>query len=1029
MSGSGGRRGARLPEFLFIVRFFPAIAILLFPLLDPHPSSSSASARIFATENDGFFRSFSVSDGLSQSTGQDILQDSLGHLWIGTQDGLNRLTGNGFRVYRREEGNPRSLSNNVIMELFEDSRKTLWIGTFQGGLNRYDPASDSFERFTAGTDARSLRSDQVRDLAENGKGELLVATDRGLDILDAARERVRRISATDGLYVDRLFVDGEGTVWMGCNTGLVRLNSDESVSVFFPPLDGSRQVASLTSGEGREILVVFETDALFLFDPATERFRPYPRRHPELATANYLTVERTSRGTLWIGTFDKGLFRDDGPGTPILHFRRNPEYPGTLAGNAVRRLYEDKNGHLWVGTYYNGVSVFAPERQKFHVVRSDPQNSSSLLDNMVRGFWLDEEKGELWVATLQGVSRWIPRSGGYRRYTADDGFPKNLAARVRGMYRAPDGRLFVFCFGGLAVYDGAQDRFVPYVPPGELPEGYRSDRTLTLHLDRWGNEWIATEDGVFRRDSQGKWTRFVHDDGDPRSLASNYITRFFEDREGRVWISSESAGVSIWTPGLDGFDTLAHRMDDPESLGSNNLFAFAETDDAFWLGTQGGGLSRFDKGTGKIRNYGFQDGLPNETIYAVLPGAEEELWLSTNNGVARFNPRDGAVRAFDEYDGLQSREFNNFAFFRSGDGTLFLGGVAGFNYFRPQEPDGGVPARGVVLDALLVRGENRNDAWMLNTAGSVDLAWHEKDLTLVYSPVDLSAGDRIEFMYRLVGYDEDWKRVGHRRVAEYTNLPDGEYLFRIKASNGSGEWGEDAAEYRIRIGVPPWKTPFAYVVYVLGGILLMFSVYTFAARRQSKALRKAEEERVRLEDLVRERTSELVQANRELAVLASRDTLTGLFNRRKFDETFAAEFFRADRFDRPLSLALGDIDQFKMLNDREGHLFGDRVLAAVAESLSAGIRSTDVLARWGGDEFALLMPETGTDEALVVMERLRRGLAEVGRRFGREISMSFGVAGNVRDETAENLMHRADEALLRGKREGRDRVVLSDPPE
>ena len=140
MSGSGDRRGACLPEFLCIMRFFPALAVLLFPLLAPLPLPSSASAWTFATENDGFFRSFSVSDGLSQSTGQDILQDSFGHLWIGTQDGLNRLTGNGFRVYRREEGNPRSLSNNVIMELFEDSRKTLWVGTFQGGLNRYDPA-------------------------------------------------------------------------------------------------------------------------------------------------------------------------------------------------------------------------------------------------------------------------------------------------------------------------------------------------------------------------------------------------------------------------------------------------------------------------------------------------------------------------------------------------------------------------------------------------------------------------------------------------------------------------------------------------------------------------------------------------------------------------------------------------------------------------------------------------------------------------------------------------------------------------
>ena len=165
----GSRRGQALPGLLRLAASLWGVLLVL--------SGSPVRGETFATENDGVFVSFSVADGLSQSTGQDILQDSFGHLWIGTQDGLNRLTGNGFRVYRREEGNPRSLSNNVIMELFEDSRKTLWVGTFQGGLNRYDPASDSFERFTSGTDARSLRSDQVRDLAENGKGELLVATD------------------------------------------------------------------------------------------------------------------------------------------------------------------------------------------------------------------------------------------------------------------------------------------------------------------------------------------------------------------------------------------------------------------------------------------------------------------------------------------------------------------------------------------------------------------------------------------------------------------------------------------------------------------------------------------------------------------------------------------------------------------------------------------------------------------------------------------------------------------------------------
>ncbi len=982
--------------------------------------SSSYSAESFATWNDGFFHSFSVADGLSQSSGQDILQDSLGRLWIGTQDGLNRFTGAGFRVYRKEEGNPRSLSHNVVMELFEDSRKELWVGTFLGGLNRYDPESDSFERFTSTSPEHPLRSDMVRDLAENSAGEILVATDKGLDLLDPKEKKVRSIPSTDGLSIERLLVDASGTVWMGCGAGLARLNSDETLTLFAPLLDGSREVSSLARGEGDTLIVVFQSNAMFLFDPVSEEFLPYPKRHPALAKADYLTVERTSGGSIWIGSFDQGLFRDDGPDRPIMHFRRNPEYPGSIAGNSIRRLYEAPNGRLWVGTYYNGVSIYAPERQRFHVVRRDPDNRASLLCNIVRGFWLDEAEGELWVATLEGASRWLPRLEGYRTYSSKEGtFPESMSSKVRGLYRASDGDLFIFSFGGVALYDEAEDRFILYAPPAPLPEGFAPEKAMALHRDGAGNEWIATENGVFRLGANGTWKRFTHDDKDPRSLASNYITRFFEERSGRVWISSESAGASVWTPGEDGFDTIAHRPDTPESIGSNNIFSFHETDDAIWLGTQGGGLSRLDKATGRIR----PAYLPNETIYAILPGDEDELWLSTNNGIARFDPRDGSVRFYDEADGAQSREFNNFAYHRSERGILFLGGVAGFNYFRPKDATHGADVFGTVLDALIVDGKDRNEAWLLNTTGRIDLSWRRKDLAFIYSPVDLSAGPRMEFQTMLDGYDKEWKQMGNRRIAEYTNLPHGEYVFRIKASDGSGEWGETSESYGIRIAAPPWKNPWAIAGYFLGGGMLLAGLWKKLISRQKEALRKAEAESAHFEMIVAERTVALVEANRKLAFLASKDPLTGLFNRRYFDQVFVAEVCRVERFRRPLALIIGDIDRFKLFNDREGHLIGDRVLVAVGETLASEVRSTDLLARWGGEEFIILLPETGKEEAFKLAERLRHSVSNIEKTLGFGIAMSFGIAEHLPGETGDDFLRRADEALLQAKREGRDRVV------
>jgi len=1013
-----GRRGI-VPSLLLMWFFF---ALSSAPAFAATPKND-----IFVTENDGFFHSFGVSDGLSQSTGQDILQDSFGRLWVGTQDGLNRYQGNGFRVYRRDDSNERSLSDNVIMELFEDSRRTLWVGTFQGGLCRYDPDTDSFERFVAGRGERALSSNSVRDIAENRRGELLVATDQGLDVLDRERKRVRHVPSTAGLRIERLLGGAEGVLWLGCSSGLVRLGADGSTRLFLPPGLASPEVLSLSPwGEGK-ILLVFGSEDLFLFDPRSGRFAPYPKGHPELRKAHYLTVCRGARGTLWIGTYDKGLFRDDGPGRPVLRFTRNPEFSGTLANDAIRRLVEDRHGHLWIGTYYNGVSVFAPERQKFHVVRHAPRDSASLLDNMVRGFWLDERSGELWVASLRGVSRWMPRAGGYRRYSAEDGrFPADLGSRVRGMGRTRDGRLFVFCYGGLCLYDRQADRFLRYLPPGAPPE-YRPERALALHVDRNGNEWIATEAGVFRRDRRGAWFRYVHDPGDPRSLPSDYVTRFFEQRDGRVWVCSESAGAGVWTPGREGFDRVAHRVGDPESLGANNLFSFLEAGDVIWLGTQGGGLSRRDKATGRIRNYGYKEGLPNETIYAILPDrGTGRLWLATNNGVARFDPRSGAVRVFDETDGLQSREFNNYAYHESPGGLLFLGGISGFNYFRPEETDRRTPVRGVVVDRLLVGGEDRNGAWLLNSVGAIDLSWRDRDIAIAYSPVDLTAGNRIEFLVRLEGYDPDWKRVGNRRVAEYTNLPPGDYVFRVRASNGSGEWDDRSSSYRIRIGAPPWRTAPAYAAFLLGGLLFLWAIYRIAGWRQAKALRQAEEERARLEALVRERTADLVRANEGLAELATHDALTGLFNRRKFDRAVSEELGRADRYDRPVSLVMGDIDHFKRLNDREGHLFGDRVLETVAEILSSGARSTDVLARWGGEEFVLLMPETGIEEARAAAERLRAALSAVEERLGRSVTMSFGVARRLPGEDADGLLRRADDALRRAKREGRNRTAVDE---
>ncbi|MCX7656013.1 MAG: diguanylate cyclase [Treponemataceae bacterium] len=976
----------------------------------------------FSTGNDGVFERISSKDGLIQSSGQDILLDSTGRLWIGTQDGLDRYMGNGFVHYRTLQEDTTSLPDTVILRLFEDSTKTIWIGTLGGGACSYVPDKDIFHRLPYESGPQSLSNRQVRDFAETQDGRLWIATAAGLNSISSDRTLISQVEATRGLYIERLLVDTQDTLWIGCAEGLGKLHKDGSIQWIKPPKGSA--VTDLIQWDRDTLLLVIDNIDMYYFNLNTTTFTPYTKRHKALMSASIIEqVLRDHQGNLWIGTYDKGLFRDDGPGTLIRHFTYNPEDPYSIPNNAIRRLRQDRRNHIWIGCYVGGIAIYSYEQQRFHIARHDPQNPDSLLDNIVRGFRLDPTTGRLWVASSKGVSCWIPEEGRYKRYSGEYGnFPANQSGSVRGFYQSPKGEYYVFSFQGISVYDPSSDRFIPHHQKEPYPSTCDPTTALALHIDRQGNQWLGTSNGLWYKAPGGSWIRFQYDPSDTHSLAGNYVTRFFEDSQGYVWIST-SSGISVWIAGQRGFRTFRRDPSQPVRLGSNNVFSFYEAPDAYWLGCQGGGLVKMAKDFSASRTYTTFDGLPNNTIYAVLPDKMDNLWLSTNRGIARFTPATGKVITFDERDGVQNVEFNNFAYWQARDGTIFLGGIAGFNYFNPNEFSHIQKPSETVVSEVRTRANNRNVLHYQDKNSPLLLPWNDRDISVSYYSLDFGYRDRVRYKHWLQGYEPSWSYPTERTSIDFTNLPEGNYTFFVMASDIDGEWNGTPAMVQFRILPPWWKTGPAYIAYLMVAAALAIGVFQLGKQMQKAQEAHLTKENQRLEALVAERTATLIELNKQLETLATHDKLTNLYNRRFLDERIEYEISRARRYQHPFCIVIGDIDHFKHINDSEGHQFGDQILQFVATFLKSAIRSTDTLGRWGGEEFIILFPETTISTGIELTNRLRTSLEAASVNTGYRVTMSFGIAEFSIDDTAESLLKRADDGLYKAKNSGRNCVV------
>jgi len=995
---------------------------------------------------------YSLEEGLSQQAVNVITQDAEGFMWFGTEDGLNRFDGYEFRQLRHDRANPNTLTNGWIASLVVTD-DGLWIATDGGGVVFRSARTGQLETPAALRDAVDLQ--RVRGLSRDRLGRIWIASrDAGVAIFDPRNGELTRLrhSATEpnSLSDNSVFVilqlqSGERLVGTGTGLDRVPATGNEVARVKLPteltPVGQPLRVRSLVESADGTVWVGTDT-GLGRYDPRSERWRVYrndPKNPASLPDDRVQALLIDSQGRLWVGMIE-GLAWFDIATETFATYQHDAAEPRSLPDDYITSLYEDRGGSLWIGSKTGGLAKWNPRTWSFGHTRASSEEGYT--DHNITSF-AEDNQGRVWIGTFGGGINLLNRNNGQVSAIRHvNGVRDSLSDdAVMALLEGSDGVIWAGTMtGGLNRFDTRTLKAEVFRHDAAVPTTLAADGVMSL-LDVDNSLWVGTYGGgISRYDARtGRFDNLRPGPEDGLHLTSGRITALARDRAGHVWIGTDGGGLNVWdirTRRLHYYKRDAKKVD---SLSADSIFSLLVDDNGgVWIGTRGAGVDRVvNPGDGaahlRFANLSEAQGLPNNTVYGMRADGTGNIWISTNFGLARLDPRTlnqerPVIQRFHRLHGLQAEEFNFGAHYRDHSGKLFFGGAAGFNSFYPEVLEFNERAPRVVLTEFL----------KLNTPGFGDLpeerieriALGDKDdvITLKFAALDFADPRANRYEYKLEGFDTDWVRSDERRAATYTNLTGGHYVFRVRASNSDGVWSTQDLALPIDVAPSPWLSPWAYAGYALLAVLVLVGVWY----AQQRKIARAAAYRLELEKQVSDRTYELDQryrelqdANRRLEMASFTDTLTGLANRRYLMQHFP-RLLSEHKGDHGLAIMIIDLDALKPINDQHGHAAGDELIVEVARTLKQAIRPDDILVRWGGDEFVVVAHAHHVEHANMLAERVRERVAKMKCVLPRgaivRTSCSIGltclpfVPGKPTAVSWEHAIKIADLALYRAKR-------------
>ena len=758
----------------------------------------------YAQSKNLIFNNINIEQGISQSTIEDIFQDSEGYIWLGTNDGLNRYNGYEFKIYNYEEYQ-NSISHNGITDITEDKYGNIWVNTVSG-VNKINKKTEKISNYTEING--KIKEDSTTEIIVTKDNNILVGTYEGLNIYNAKEDRFDIIlEQKDGILSSCIYSideDINGNIWIGTELGLNKLSKDFKVLETYT--SESEIYNIFCDDENGFVWAGSDSSGLLKIDTKTKEVTQYINdiEDENSIPANQVgAIIRDIKGNLWVGTTN-GLARYNEKNDSFDVYKNKVYDKNSLVYNDVMSIIEDREGVLWVGTY-SGISIFDTESSiKYYNAGLD--DGYLLSENMVHGIYEDDE-GYLWIGSRTKGVNIIDRENNTSKSINMENNNVIQSNSINDITGYKD-FIFVATDAGVLKINKKENTIQNY----NLEDGLIGENVKDIFVCDKNYLWIGSTNGLNLLDIENDKIIDMTDYVDEGS----YVRYVYQGQDGSYYIGFlRDGGLGIIEPNSKETKYYKNIPNDKTSISSNRIrYINEDSKGNIWIGTSYG-LNKYDPKTKVFKRYTTSDGIANNTIYGVLVDDNDNIWVSTNKGISQIDTKNNTVNNLSVTDGLQGNEFNGNAAFKSKSGELFFGGINGLNAFYSEDVNSINNKSKVIFDGFKVNDKDYLDINGLkfdNNTENIKI----KFFTPVYS-----SNKNISYEYELIGSNSS-KATTKENYVIYNDLLPGKYTFKVRAVDSRGDIS-DSETMEFSIKYPFWMSPIACFIYLVIAILFIIN--------------------------------------------------------------------------------------------------------------------------------------------------------------------------------------------------------------
>jgi len=794
------------------------------------------------------FEHLDYENGLSQNSVFAIHQDRRGFMWFGTRFGLNRYDGRHFKIFKNDPSNTSTICGDFVSSIISDNKNNIFVGTFNG-LSKYFPEKNVFKTIELVEDISQKNFSELKYinvLYQDKKENIWVGTGQGLCIIQNDRYSLVPIiglpqkNITNKIYC--IFEDSENTIWIGTNNGIIRLKQNGKD---YYQLDSFTHNSNVNSISDNNISSIVEDNlhniwigtyknGLNLFDKKNRSFKHFMYNANNPNTIVFNTIRRLlvdGSGKIWIGTQD-GLSTLDPITRKFQSYKHDEDNKKSLSQNSIHSLYKDNNNTIWIGTYFGGVnSTYNGSFNPFTVFKISNKIPFTISNNVVSSI-IEDEKNNFWIGTEGGGLNYLNKANNkfavYKNSITDtQTIGSNL---IKVLYRDSKKNLWIGTHGGgLNLYNTVSNTFSRYLYSATDSKTIASEITSIIE-EQNGIFWIGTLMGIECYQFYNNQLKPIVNNTIPTTLKNTPINNLYKDKMGNIWIATRTDGFYTINPQKK----IAHYNNKSnKELISNDVNVFFEDSKAnIWIGLSFGGVAKYDILKKKFIVYTDKDGLPNNNVVAIVEDNAGNLWLSTNNGLCRFDTYNKSCTNYSIEDGIAGNLLNNNACYKTKDGHLYFGSYNGLTSFYPDQLETNKTVAQIVFTDFKVFNKsidiNGSDGILkddISFTNKIVVDHAQNVISIEFALLSFIKPTKNKYKYFLQGFDKTWNEIS-TPIATYTNLSPGSYTLIVKGANNDGVWS-DEAKLTIKVLPPLWTTWWAYLLYFLFSASIVFFIVRY----------------------------------------------------------------------------------------------------------------------------------------------------------------------------------------------------------